>query len=382
VFAPADAEGETTTDRVVAAVERVDPDRVFVDPITQLQYLSTDEYQFRQEAAGLMSYLEDRGATTLFTTQPTSTRPDDDLQYICDGAVTLERGATGRTFRVVKFRGSGFRSGSHALRIDEGGVRVFPKLVPGEHDRSFDAERVGSGVAELDALLGGGIERGTVTVVSGPTGVGKSTTGTHFLVEAARRDERAVAYLFEETAASLRHRSSAIGLPVEELVADGSLGVEYVEPLALSSDEFAARVRRQVEEHDARVVMIDGTAGYRLSIRGDESDLVSELHALVRYLRNVGVTVVLVEETERVTGEFRATSRNISYLADNILFLRYLELGGEVRKAVGVLKKRLGPFEPTLRELRITGDGLRVGEPLDDLRGVLTGTPELVDGAD
>jgi circadian clock protein KaiC len=128
--------------------------------------------------------------------------------------------------------------------------------------------------------------------------------------------------------------------------------------------------------------MIDGTSGYKLSIRGDESTLVSELHALVRYLRNVGVTVILIEETGSVTGEFRPTKEGISYLADNILFLRYLELHGGIRKAVGVLKKRLGTFEPTLRELRITGEGLWIGEPLDGLRGVLTGTPELTDGSE
>lgn len=379
VFAPDEVESRSVTDQIVAAVERVDPDRVFVDPITQLQYLSADDFQFRQEVAGLMSYLENREATTLFTTQPTSTRPDDDLQYICDGAITLTRGPAGRSLSVGKFRGSGFRDGDHALCIDETGITVFPKLVPGEHDREFDLGQTGSGVAGLDALLGGGLEQGTVTVVSGPTGVGKSTTGTHFLVEAAARGERAAAYLFEESEASLRHRSRSIGLPMDDLIADGTLSIEYVEPLALSSDEFAHRVRAEVEERGAEVVMIDGTAGYRLSIRGDESDLVPELHALVRYLRNVGVTVLLIEETGSVTGEFKPTREGISYLADNILFLRYLELRGEIRTAVGVLKKRLGTFEPTLRELRIGGDGLWIGEPLDDLRGVLTGTPELAD---
>lgn len=382
VFAPDEVESESVTDQVVDAVERVDPDRVFVDPITQLQYLSADDFQFRQEVAGMMSYLGDRGATTVFTTQPTSTRPDDDLQYICDGAMTLERGPSGRTLSVAKFRGSGFREGRHGLRVGDDGLTVFQKLVPSDHDRTYESAQVGSGVPALDALLGGGLERGTVTVVSGPSGVGKSTTGAHFLAEAASGGDHAVAYLFEETEASFRHRSRAIGLPVDELVESGDLGVEYVDPLALSSSEFAHQVRTEVEEHDTRVVMIDGTSGYRLSIRGDDDALVSELHALVRYLRNVGVTVVLVAETMTITGEFSPTHENISYLADNILFLRYLEVRGEVRKAVGVLKKRLGPFEPALRELRITGEGLWIGDPLEDLRGVLTGTPELTDEGD
>jgi circadian clock protein KaiC len=376
VFAPEEVDEESVTDRIVEAVERVDPDRVFVDPLTQLQYLSADDYQFRQEVAGLMSYLENRGATVLFTTQPTPSRPDDDLQYLCDGALALERSEYGRSFSVLKFRGSDFQGGSHTLRIDGTGVSVYPKLVPGEYDSDFSVERVGSGVDELDSLLGGGIERGSVTVVSGPSGVGKTTTSTHFLTEAAARGETAAAFLFEETESSFRHRSDAIGLPTEELIADGDLTLEYIEPLSISSDEFAHKVKTAVEDEGASVVMIDGTAGYRLSLRGREDELVSELHALVRYLRNVGVTVILAEEVRSITGEFQPSSENISYLADNILFLRYLEVRGEIRKAVGVLKKRLGDFEPTLRELRITGDGMWIGDPLDDLRGVLTGTPE------
>lgn len=177
----------------------------------------------------------------------------------------------------------------------------------------------------------------------------------------------------------MRHRSDAIGLPTEELVEDGDLTLEYVEPLSLSPDEFAHRVRETVEEDGAKVVMLDGTAGYRLSLRGQDDELVAELHALVRYLRNMGVTVVLAEEVRSVTGDFQPTSENISYLADNIVFLRYLEMSGEIRKAVGVLKKRLGDFEPSLRELSITDEGMLIGEPMEGLRGILTGTPELED---
>lgn len=376
VFSPGEVEAASLTDRLVTAIEDVDPDRVFLDPITQLQYLSADDYQFRQDVTGLMTYLEDRGTTVLFTTQPTSTRPDDDLQYICDGAITLEHADNGRTITVQKFRGSGFQGGPHSLRIDGTGIHVYPKLVPGDHDREFTLEQVGSGVPELDALLGGGIERGSVTVISGPSGVGKSTTGTHFLAEAAARDEHATAFLFEESEASFRHRANAIGLPIDDLVDAGDLSLNYIEPLSLSPDEFAHRVRDAVEEDGAEVVMIDGTAGYRLSLHGRGDELIAELHSLVRYLRNMGVTVVLAEEVTSVTGEFQPTKENISYLADTIVFLRYLEVRGEIRKAIGVLKKRLGSFEPTLRELRITEDGLWIGDPLDDLRGVLTGTPE------
>ena len=184
-------------------------------------------------------------------------------------------------------------------------------------------------------------------------------------------------YAFEEQSDTLFHRCTSIGIPVRQMVARGSLSVVQVEPLRFSPAEFALLVRREVEERRARVVMIDGIAGYRLTLAGD--DLVTQLHALGRYLKNMGVTVLLINETEGITGDFRATEAGVSYLCDNLVFLRYLEIDGELRKTIGVLKKRVGDFEKALRELRITDGGLRVGAPLAGLRGVLTGTPEWVD---
>jgi circadian clock protein KaiC len=376
IFGPDEVEGGSVADRVTTAVEAVDPARVFVDPLTHLRHFAPDDYQFRRQVASLVAYLTDLGATVLFSTQPTATAPDDDLQFLADGALELRRGEKGRTLEVAKLRGSGFRSGEHTVRITEEGIRLFPRLVPATHDRPFDAETVPSNVAGLDALLGGGIERGTVTVVSGPSGVGKTTTGSVFMSAAAARGERSVIYMFEESAETFLHRSEAVGIPVGQMRERGTLAIEEVEPVSISPDEFAAMVRAEVEERDARVVMIDGISGYRLSIRGDEDELVRELHSLVRYLRNMGVTVVLVDDVPSVTGEFAATSTRISYLGDNILFMRYLEVDAELRKAIGVLKKRAGDFERRLREFAITGDGIRVGDPLQGLHGVLTGTPE------
>jgi circadian clock protein KaiC len=377
-FQPSEVEGDEPTRRIADAVRERDPGRIFIDPLTQLRDLSPDDYQFRQDVASLMSFLRERGTTAMFTTQPTERQPDDDLQFLGDGIVSLTRAGRGRRVAVEKLRGSDFRGGSHAFRIGEGGISVYPSLVPGDYEREFTTETVSSGVDELDALLGGGFERGTVSVITGPSGVGKSTTGSAFVQAAARRGEHATAYLFEETADQFRYRSDAIGFGMDELLEQGTLDIREVEPMELSADEFADRVREEVEEQDTTVVMLDGTAGYRLSLR-DEEGLLEKLHALCRYLRNVGVTVILVEEQSQVTGGFSATQENISYLADSILFLRYLELEGEIRKAVGVLKKRLGGFEPTLRSLSIDEDGLHVGEPMTDLRGVLTGTPERVD---
>jgi circadian clock protein KaiC len=231
-----------------------------------------------------------------------------------------------------------------------------------------------SGIAEVDELLNGGIERGTVSIVSGPTGVGKTTLSTQFMKEAADRGERSVIYLFEESRGTFLKRSRAVNIPVDEMIEKGTLQVTEVEALELSPQEFSRMVREEVEEEDTRIVMIDGTEGYQLSLRG-EGDIVRELHALCRYLKNMGVTVILVEEVASITGDFKATSRNISYIADNIVFLRYLELEGELRKAIGVLKKRFGGFESSLRSFAIDADGIEVGDTLSDLRGILTGTP-------
>jgi circadian clock protein KaiC len=303
-------------------------------------------------------------------------RTAEDLEFVCDGHLQLRQTAKGRVLAVTKFRGSDYRPGQHTARIGGDGMTVSPKLVPESHTRDFDDERIGSGIEGLDEMTEGGITRGTVTVISGPSGVGKSTLGSHFLKQAAERDERSVIYLLEEGETTFRHRSETIGVAVDEMVETGSLAIEEVETLTISADEFAARVRAEVERRDARVVMIDGIAGYRLAIKGEEEELRTELHALVRYLRNMGVTVVLTGETPLVTDDLSVTEESISYLADNVLLLRYFEAEGALQKALGVLKMRASDFERGLREFAITGDGVQVGERLDRFRGVLTGVPE------
>jgi circadian clock protein KaiC len=379
VFHPSEVEGEPLVGTIVERVREVDPDRVVVDPITQLHYLTSGEYQFRKQAVGLMRFLTGGGATVLYTVQDTGRLPTEDLEYIGDGTIHLDASPAGRVLRVPKFRGSATLSGEHAFRIDADGVAVFPELAPGDHGRSFEPESVPSGIPEIDELLHGGLERGTVSVLSGPTGVGKTTLGTQFMKEAAGRGERSVVYLFEETRGTFLTRSTALNIPVDRMLERGTLRIEEVDALDMSPQEFAGTVRDEVESNDTSIVMLDGIAGYGLTLQGRESDTVRRLHSLGRYLKNVGVTSVFVDETSNVTGEFRATDRNLSYLADNIVFLRHLEIQGELRKAIGVLKKRTSDFERTLREFEMTEHGLKVGEPLTDLQGVLTGTPTVVE---
>jgi circadian clock protein KaiC len=301
------------------------------------------------------------------------------LQFISDGTVALSADDTGRHVSVPKFRGSGSLAGQHAVRITGDGLEVYPELQPGESTREFVAESVSSGVPEVDQLLHGGLERGTVSIVSGPTGVGKTTLGTQFMKEAAGRGERSVIYLFEETRETFMQRSTAVNIPVAEMVDRGTLAVKEVEALERTPQEFAQQVKRDVEDNDTAIVMIDGIKGYQLTLRGAEDQTRQRLHGLGRYLKNEGVTTVLVDEVANVTGSFQATDSHLSYLADNIVFLRHLELQGELQKAIGVLKKRTSDYERTLRQFEITEHGLKVGEPLTQLRGVLSGTPEIVE---
>lgn len=382
VFTPAEVEQEPITDQIVESVTETNPDRVVVDPLTQLRFLLTDDYQFRKHVVGFMRFLKNQDATVLFTVQNTVTHPTDDLEFITDGTVNLGTAEYGKTLSVPKFRGSSTQSGEHAYRITDSGLNVFPALRPGDHTASFTFEPISSGVQELDALLNGGIERGTVSIVSGPTGVGKTTLCTQFMKEAASRGERSVIYLFEETKETFLARSRAVNIPVDQMRERGTLQLVEIEALERSPQEFARMVRTEVESNGAELVMVDGVAGYSLTLRGGGSTVRQQLHALGRYLKNMGATAIFIDETQNITGDFQPTVENISYLADNIVFLRHLEINGELRKSIGVLKKRTSDFERTIREFQITSDGVVVGEPLTGMRGILQGTPELLAGGD
>ena len=375
IFTPAEVEREPITQKIVEQVEARQPRRIFLEAMTQFRYLSPDGFQFHKQVLSFLRFLMDKGITVLFSSEASAMAPDDDLQFVSDGIIQLDASSE-RTVTILKYRGSDFHGGPHGLRLGSDGMEVFPKLVSEERGRPFTPEIIRSGVPELDEMLHGGMTRGMVTLISGPSGVGKTTVGVQFMKEAAGRGEHSVVYLFEEWLESFVHRCEAINVPVRAMIERGTLTVRQVEPLRYSSDEFNRLVRRAVEERDARIVMIDSLSGYQLCVRG--GNIITHIHALTRYLKNSGVTALLINEVEAITGEFHATELGISYLADNLIFLRYMEVQGELHKAIGVLKKRMSDFEQSLRELEITRYGLKVGQPLRGLRGILTGTPQLV----
>jgi circadian clock protein KaiC len=363
IFSAREVETEPTTARIIETIQRVGPRRVFVDSMTHLRHLSTDAYQFRRQALSFLRFVSELGSVVV-TSESTPETPDDDLRFITDGVIEIGVGARGRELSVSKFRGSDYRAGRHALTLSDSGAAVFPRLIPESHRRPFVPEPLSSGLPLLDTLLHGGIERGTVTLISGPTGVGKTTLGMQFLVEAATRGERSALYTFDERADTVIGRCHAVGIPVRKMIDGGALSVIELEALRFGPDEFANIVRRDVEDRGTRIVMIDSVSGYRMSV---SDGLAERIHALGRYLQNIGVTVILVDELHEVTS-FRVTEVGISYLADNVIFLRYLErvIDGtiELRKGIGVLKKRLSDFEKGVREFTITRNGVHIGEPL------------------
>ncbi|MBX3192772.1 MAG: AAA family ATPase [Labilithrix sp.] len=374
LFNPAEVEREPIAQRIVREIDAIRPDRVFLEAMTQFRYLAPDPFQYHKQVLSLLRFLEEHGATVLLTSEGSDITSDEHLQFLSDGVLHLESTPAARSLTVIKFRGSDYEAGPHSLRLTDRGMELYPRLVPERHARPFMLETLGFGIAGLDEQLHGGIERGTVTVITGPAGVGKTTLGLSFAKEAAARGERSCVYLVEEGVETLLARSEALGIPAREMIARGTLSAVNVEPLRYSPDELAHVVRREVESNAARVVMIDSVAGYHMSIVGD--DLTRHLHALCAYLRNMGVTVILISETEHFTGDFAATDVGISQMADNLVFLRYVERKGRLERAVGVLKKRVTAFESGLRELVIEPGGLRVGATITDLRGILTSHPE------
>ena len=376
IFSPAEVERTPITQKIVEQVERLKPSRIFVDSMTQFRYMSTDTFQFRKQVLSFIRFLVEQDATVLFTSESSPDAPDDDLMFLSDGIINLKNIAEDHYLSVEKLRGSGFQKGEHFVKLNSMGMTVFPRLLPTEYRKELVKETTPSRLPELDKLLHGGLKRGTVTVITGPTGVGKTTVSLLFMKAAAENGEHPVLYAFEEGIATLMDRCENINIPLRNLVEQGKMSVVNVEPLMLSPEEFARMVRREVEERGARIVMLDSVSGYNLTL--NSGDLISYLHALCKYLTNMGVTTILVNETEAITGDFKATEVGISYMADNIIFMCYLELNGELRKAIGVLKKRLGDFEKTMREMKITSQGVEIGQPLTGLRGILRGTPEIL----
>ncbi|MGB8644830.1 MAG: ATPase domain-containing protein [Anaerolineae bacterium] len=381
VFSPSEVEQTTTWQAIYQAVKEKRPQRLVIDSVTQLRYLSTDEYQFRKKIQGLVGFLNRSGCTSMLSFESSELERETAVSLAVDGLIRLRSEVSPsrviglRSVQVEKFRGSDFISGLHPLRITGQGIHIFPHRIEKIGGTHAPEEMLSSSIPALDELLGGGIESGTTTIISGPSGVGKTTLGMEFLASAIAGGQRAIAFTFEEGVESILLRSSGVGVPLEPLLQAGMLRIVRLNPMEQYPDELLGMVRAAVEGGGVGVVMIDSLRGYQLEMEQFGTPL-AHVSNLVHYLERQGVTSFLINEIEHITGSLMATELGVSHLADNILLLRYAEYAGQVIKVVACLKKRLGDFQPALCEFKITAQGIQVGGQIKNLRGVLTGIPE------
>ncbi|RDZ53173.1 recombinase RecA [Haloferax sp. Atlit-4N] len=374
---PGDVQSERITEDIMQAIEEYDPSRILIDPITQIKYIETDQYQYRKRLLSLMRYLRDRETTVVGTL---TTRSDDsgnwpeDAESLSDGLLDLTNGTAGRRCEVKKHRGLGQEAGTHGLEIRAQGLEVYPRVVPQQRTTPFDPNVLTSGNDSLDALLGGGVREGSVTFISGPSGVGKTTTGTQFLHGVASQGKTTLGFLFEESTDQFSYRAEKLGTPVRDLVDRGLLELHDIEPLVRSPEEFAQLVLDAVERRDPEIVLIDGIAGYKMSIQGDDMQLVRRLHTLTRTLKQRDISVIITDEVGRVTGVESPTSAGASYLADNVVFLSYVEQAGGMERMIGVLKKRLGDFDNQFHRFTIEdAQGLQLHGPFETAPDITRG---------
>lgn len=385
VFHPAELELNETTKLVFDRIEKSSPTRIVLDSLSELRLLAQDPLRYRRQVLALKHFFTRRQCTVILLDDLTSHENDLQLHSISHGVVLLEQvavdyGAERRRLRVMKMRGIQFRGGYHDFTIKKGGLEIHPRLVAAEHHKKFDAEVASSGIVELDKLLGGGLERGTNALLIGGAGVGKSSIALTYAIAAAARGEHAAFFAFDEGRGTVEARAKTLGLPLQSALESGKIRFQQIDPAELSPGEFATVVRRSVDVDGAKIIIIDSLNGY-LNAMPDERFLILQMHELLTYLGQQGVLTLLVLAQYGLVGPMQ-TPLDISYLSDAVLMLRYFEADGAVRRALSVVKKRSGNHENTIREYRLSSQGIQLGPPLKGFSGILSGTPIYVGGSE
>ncbi|HYD14419.1 MAG TPA: ATPase domain-containing protein [Allosphingosinicella sp.] len=377
-----DLELGETTKRIFEAFERVRPHRVVIDSLSEIRLLAQSSLRYRRQILALKHYFAQHETTVLMLDDLTSEANDKTMHSVAHGVIRLEElspdyGAERRRLRIHKYRGQRYRGGFHDFVIETGGVRAFPRLVSAEYKGGFKRDVLPSGSAELNALLGGGVERGSSALILGPAGTGKSLLALSFILSACTRGEPSAMFVFDEELGLLFDRAKGLGIDLQAMVDANQLVIEQVDAAELSPGEFSQRVRRCVEMHNVRTVVIDSLNGYQAAMPAEQA-LILHMHELLQFLNRHGVSTFLTVAQHGLVGDMKAPV-DVTYLADTVILLRYFEAAGHVRRAISVIKKRTSAHEHTIREYRIGASGISVGEPLTGFHGVLRGVPMLVD---
>jgi circadian clock protein KaiC len=381
VLHPSEVELGETNGLILAMIEQLNPSRVVLDSLSELQLLSGSALRYRRHVLALKQYFAKRACTALLLDDKTALRGDQQVRSIAHGVISLqhtdsEYGAERRIIRVLKYRGIAFRRGPHDYSIATGGIIVYPRIVAAETRELTKRAQIASGIAQFDALLGGGIEEGSSTLISGPPGSGKSTLAVQFVKAMTDSGQRAAMFLFEESFNTLLNRCAGIGMDLKAPYDAGLMSVHQIDPAEMSPGEFTHAVCRAADD-GAKVVVIDSLNGY-LNAMPEARYLTTHLHEVLTYLGQRGVVTFLVGVQQGIVGAM-TTGIDVSYMADNVLILRYFEARGAVEKAISVFKKRGSAHETTLRRFNISSGGIEVGPVLDQFQGILTGVPTLLD---
>ena len=369
--------GETTR-QIFDAVERTRPSRVVLDSLSEIRLLAQSSLRYRRQILAIKHYFARYGATVLLLDDLTAEATDKTVHSLAHGVIRLEElapayGAERRRIRVHKYRGQRYRGGYHDFTITTGGVNVFPRLIASEHRTKFVRKQLSTNIPEFDALLGGGIDTGSSTLVLGPAGTGKSLIVMTFVMAAVARGEKAALFIFDEELGLLFDRMKGLGLDLEAEYKKGNILLEQVDAAELSPGEFSHKVVKTVDTDRIKTVVIDSMNGYQAAMP-EENSLILHLHELLQYLNRQGAATFMTVAQHGLVGDMQAPI-DVTYLADTVILLRYFEAMGKVRRAISIIKKRSGMHETTIREFRISNRGLSMGEPLEAFHGVLRGVP-------
>lgn len=377
-FHPSEVELHRTTEVLLAAVEGLQPTRVVFDSLSEMRMLADTPLRYRRQILHLKQFFAGRKCTVMLLDDCTGDGADMQVESLAHGVIALnlaipEYGITRRQLSIQKIRGVRFREGTHDMALRTGGVVVFPRLVAAEHNPGFIREDVSSGVAAFDALLGGGLERGTSTMFMGPPGSGKSTLCMRFAATAAKRGENVLYLTFDETLGTVLSRSKALGFGIEQHVASGRIRLQQVDPAEITPGELSWQVQSAVTTGAVRMIVIDSINGY-INAMPDERHLMLQLHELLAILNQQGVVTLMVLAQHGFVGSMHSKI-DLSYLSDTVVLTRYFEVEGTVRKALSIMKKRSGFHENSIREFKVGPTGVEVGPPLNRFRGIFTGVP-------
>ena len=386
VFHPAEVELTETARRICEQVEEIGPARVVFDSLSEMRLLARDPLRYRRQILALKQFFSGRQCTVLLLDDLSDSDKSLQLQTMSHGVVALERvptdfGAARRRLQVVKMRGVEYLDGYHDFVIRPGSLEVYPRLVAAQNrqaDKPLETRKISSGNPELDALLGGGLQAGTSALITGPAGSGKSTLATLYAHTAAQAGQRVSMFIFEESRETYLQRAAGIGLDLRPAIRDGFVSLQQVDPAELTHGEFAHSIRRHVSDENVCLVVVDSLNGY-LNAMPNERHLLIQMHEVLSFLADKGVLTLLALAQHGLVGSIQAPVE-FSYIADSVIMLRYFEASGQVKQAISALKQRRGGHERSVREFRITSSGIRIGDPLEEFQGVLTGVPIFAGG--